>query len=62
MKRAVFCFDKVKIKIKPFPVDNSMSYSSRNIEYLLLPRAKTFELWEELFHEIIGLYVYKLSW
>jgi len=39
-----------------------MSYSSRNIEHILLPRAKTFELWEEFLHEIIGLFVYKLSW
>jgi uncharacterized SAM-binding protein YcdF (DUF218 family) len=62
MKRAVYCFDKVKIKTKPFPVDNTMSYSSRNIEHILLPRAKTFELWEEFLHEIIGLFVYKLSW
>lgn len=62
MKRAVFCFNKVGIKIKPFPVDNSMTYSSNNIEYFILPRARTFELWEELIHEIIGYYVYKISW
>ena len=62
MKRAVFCFNKVGIKIKPFPVDNSMTYSSNNIEHFILPRARTFELWEELIHEIIGYYVYKISW
>ena len=62
MKRAIFCFDKVGIKTRPFSVDNTMTFSSKNIEYILLPRARTFELWEELIHEVIGYYVYKISW
>ena len=62
MKRAIFCFDKVGVKTRPFTVDNTMTYSSKNIEHLFLPRARTFELWEELIHEIIGYYVYKISW
>ena len=62
MKRALFCFNKVNIDVDPFPVDNSMSRASKNIEYLILPRARTFELWEELIHEIVGLYVYKITW
>ena len=62
MKRALFCFNKVNIDVDPFPVDNSMSRASKNIEYLILPRARTFELWEELIHEIVGFYVYKITW
>ena len=61
MKRAIYCFKKVDINVVPFAVDNSMTYSSNNLEYIFLPRARTLELWEELIHEIIGYYVYKLS-
>ena len=62
MKRAIYCFEKVDINIVPFSVDNSMTYTSNNLEYIFLPRARTLELWEELIHEIIGYYVYKQTW
>ena len=62
MKRAIYCFEKVDINVVPFAVDNSMTYSSNNLEYIFLPRARTLELWEELIHEIIGYYVYMQSW
>ena len=29
---------------------------------IILPIARTFELWEELIHEIVGFYVYKITW
>lgn len=62
MKRSQLCFKKAGIKTTPFTVDNTMSYRSHNIERIILPRAKTLEGWEELIHEIIGYYVYKISW
>ncbi len=62
MKRAMYCFEKVDINVVPFSVDNSMTYSSNNLVYIFLPRARTLELWEELIHEIIGYHVYKQSW
>tara|TARA_B110000263_G_scaffold197919_1_gene176623 strand:- start:4851 stop:5591 length:741 start_codon:yes stop_codon:yes gene_type:complete len=61
MKRSQLCFKNAGLKTIPFPVDNSMTYRSKNLEYILLPRARTLERWEELIHEIIGYYVYKIS-
>ena len=60
MKRSILCFENEGLKIIPFSVDNSMSYSSNKIEYILLPRARVLENWEDLIHEIIGYYVYIL--
>jgi len=62
MKRSILCFKNVGLKIIPFSVDNCMSFSSNKIEYILLPRSRVLENWEELIHEIIGYYVYLLSW
>ena len=62
MKRSILCFKNVGLKIIPFSVDNSMSFSSNKIEYILLPRSRVLENWEELIHEIIGYYVYILTW
>ena len=61
MKRSILCFENEGLKIIPFSVDNSMSYSSNKIEYILLPRSRVFENWEDLIHEIIGYYVYILT-
>ena len=61
MKRSILCFENEGLKIIPFSVDNSMSYSSNKIEYILLPRARVLENWEDLIHEIIGYYVYILT-
>jgi uncharacterized SAM-binding protein YcdF (DUF218 family) len=60
MKRSILCFENEGLKIIPFSVDNSMSYSSNKIEYILLPRSRVLENWEDLIHEIIGYYVYIL--
>ena len=60
MKRSILCFENEGLKIIPFTVDNSMSYSSNKIEYILLPRSRVLENWEDLIHEIIGYYVYIL--
>ena len=61
MKRSILCFKNVGLKIIPFSVDNSMSFSSNKIEYILLPRSRVLENWEKLIHEIIGYYVYLLT-
>lgn len=61
MKRSILCFENEGLKIIPFSVDNSMSYSSNKIEYILLPRPRVLENWEDLIHEIIGYYVYILT-
>ena len=62
MKRSQLCFKKAGVKTIPFTVDNTISYRSQNIERIIFPRAKILERWEELIHEIIGYYVYKISW
>ena len=61
MKRSILCYENEGLKIIPFSVDNSMSYSSNKIEYILLPRSRVLENWEDLIHEIIGYYVYILT-
>ena len=61
MKRSILCFENEGLKIIPFSVDNSMSYSSNKIEYILLPRSRVLENCEDLIHEIIGYYVYILT-
>ena len=62
MKRSQLCFKKAGVKTIPFTVDNTISYRNQNIERIIFPRAKILERWEELIHEIIGYYVYKISW
>jgi uncharacterized SAM-binding protein YcdF (DUF218 family) len=61
MRRSILCFENEGLKIIPFTVDNSISYSSNKIEYILLPRSRVLESWEDLIHEIIGYYVYILT-
>ena len=45
MKRSILCFENEGLKIIPFSVDNSMSYSNNKIEYILLPRSRVLENW-----------------
>ena len=61
MKRSILCFENEGLKIIPFSVDNSMSYNRNKIEYILLPRSRVLENWEDLIHEIVGYYVYILT-
>ena len=61
MRRSILCFENVGLKIIPFSVDNSMSYSTNKIEYIILPRSRVLQNWEDLIHEIIGYYVYLLN-
>jgi len=61
MKRSMLCFEKAGINVVAFPVDNTMTYSSKNIEHIILPKARVLEYWEEFIHEIIGYQIYKIT-
>ena len=58
MKRALLCFNRAGINVTSFPVDNMLSYRSKNPTHILLPKARVLEYWEELIHEIIGYLIY----
>ena len=58
MKRALLCFNRAGINVTSFPVDNMLSYRSKNPIHILLPKARVLEYWEELIHEIIGYLIY----
>ena len=58
MKRALLCFNRAGINVTPLPVDNILSYRSKNPTHILLPKARVLEYWEDLIHEIIGYFIY----
>ena len=61
MRRAQLCFEKAGLKTTAFPTDCTTSYTNFGIEYMFLPRISAIEVWENLMHEWIGFFVYKVT-
>ncbi len=60
MKRSLLCFNKQGIAVIPFSVDGVENRKFYPDE-LLLPKAEILSDWYHLFHEWIGLLVYRIA-
>ena len=60
MKRAKGCFDKVGIKVTPFPVDYYAEDIRLSFPKLFYPSPQSILIWQKLFKEWIGILSYKL--
>ena len=62
MRRALACFETVGTDVTPYSVDRDASPTRRfTFDHLLIPDAEIFLAWEALFHEWIGMIVYKIK-
>lgn len=62
MRRAMACFKTVGIDVTSYSVDRDASPVRRfTFDHLLIPDAETFFKWEALFHEWVGMLVYKVK-
>ena len=62
MYRSKKCFDKVGVKYVPVAAHfTSSSYRRYNWESFLIPHTSTFDSWNALIHEWIGIVAYKLT-
>ena len=61
MRRSLACFKKVGINAEPYSVDRDTGPVRRFSLYFLIPNAETLVKWESIFHEWIGLLVYKIK-
>ncbi len=60
MKRALLCFQEAGIVSDYYATDLVKENRVLHLNYILIPRANTLVLWEELIHEWIGYIAYKL--
>ncbi len=60
MNRAMGCFEKVGIKVSPFPVDYYGSDSIWTIKAIIQPSPTALSLWHKLFKEWMGTIIYRL--
>ena len=60
MRRAMGCFEKEGIKVTPYPTNLVNSDGPWNFEYLFIPQASNFLIWNGTIHEMVGFMVYKI--
>ncbi len=61
MHRAVGCFQKMGIRVVPFPVDYQHHERKWTPDSLFLPSADALLKWETLIKEWLGIFVYRLQ-
>ena len=61
MARSVACFNKLGIKVVPFPVDYLSKEREFNPDRLLVPKAYVLKNWDALIHEWVGWIFYKIA-
>ncbi|MGB0429012.1 MAG: YdcF family protein [Bacteroidia bacterium] len=61
MPRSVACFKKQNLVFDVFPTDPTRSREDYDLRTFLLPNVVVFGNWASLFHEWIGLLVYKIK-
>jgi uncharacterized SAM-binding protein YcdF (DUF218 family) len=59
MRRAVACFEKLKIPVKAYSTDRYSGMRQFNIDMLFIPSAQVLLAWDIMFHEIFGYITYK---
>lgn len=61
IRRSLKCFQKVGLKVEPYPVDFYTSDRSLSPILLILPSEYAISKWSILFHEVVGYCVYKIA-
>ena len=61
MPRALGCFKKVGLNVKPFPAHFIGEYPSWRARYWLTPESKSFTHWETILKEWVGYVVYRFK-
>ncbi len=59
MRRSLACFEKVGLKVDPFPVDRKSNITTNTPDRILLPDAGSLVTWDILVHEWVGWIIYK---
>ena len=60
MRRALGCFKREGLKVTPYPTNLINSNNPLNFEYLFIPNASNFLIWDGFTHEVIGYLTYKI--
>lgn len=60
MPRGIKCFKKVGIEVIPFPVDKITGPRKYYFDHLFVPSIETMANWQRFFHELLGLFAYKI--
>lgn len=61
MRRAVGCFEKQGIKVRPYATDRFSGPTRFQLDYLLIPSSEALQSWSLLIHEITGYIVYRAA-
>ena len=61
MRRSLACFSKAGINADPWSVDQKSGAITYTPDRLLVPEAAVMEYWDILFHEWVGVIVYKAA-
>lgn len=60
MRRALQCFSKAGINVKPYSTDRYSGPRKFEVDHLFIPNAFVLEYWDVLIHEYIGFVSYKI--
>ncbi|HRS54707.1 MAG TPA: ElyC/SanA/YdcF family protein, partial [Bacteroidales bacterium] len=60
MRRALGCFKKQDINVMPYSTDKITGKRRWDILYLISPNIQAIVKWQNLIHEVIGYYIYRL--
>lgn len=60
MKRSLACFRKQGLQVTPFCTNQYAGPRRFNFEFLIIPSAVNFILWDKLIHEVLGYVVYDI--
>lgn len=61
MRRALACFKEVGIATDSYSTDRKSGPRKMGLDHLLIPSAETLWFWDGIFHEWIGMLVYKIK-
>ncbi|MBN2614947.1 MAG: YdcF family protein [Bacteroidales bacterium] len=61
MRRARACFQKVGLKVTPYPTNLLGDNGKTNLEYLFMPDISNLLIWNSMIHEMVGYLVYKIK-
>ena len=60
MRRAMACFRHEGVSVQPYATNLINSETHWNVEYLLIPNASNFLIWDGVIHEMLGYGIYKI--
>lgn len=60
MRRSLLCFEKQGLHTDPFAVDQKAATHILTLDRLIQPDAECLSLWDQLLHEWVGIFMYKL--